>query len=186
MSAGFDVLFCVRALLRGVADATCVGLSLTLAAFDFAVAFGAVAALVLAAGVLLSADVLPLAAADLLLSIDSLPLALAEELLPVDVPPLALGDVLPLIDVAGTLLPADAPVPALAVLFLRHSLNASPSLPMHGADEVEEGGGGVVAVLLADGVYVDCAPTTPAAANAVARSRARGLNRDWFIKTSCR
>jgi len=203
LSAVFDiaaVLFCVRALLRGVADATCVGLSFALAAFGFAVAFGVVAAPVLGAGALLSIDVLPLAVADLLLSIDALPLAVADlllsidalplvvadELLSVDVLPLALLDVLALVDAAGVLVPADALVPALAVLFLRHSLNASPSLPMHGADEVEEAGGGVVAVLVADGVYVDCAPTTLAAANAVARSRARGLNTDWFIKTSYR
>ena len=65
-SAGFDVavLFCVRALLRGVADATCVELAFALAAFGFAVAFGVVAALALVAGVLLSIDV-PLAVADL-------------------------------------------------------------------------------------------------------------------------
>lgn len=162
MSAGFDVaavLFCVRALLRGVADATCVGLAFALAAFGFAVAIGVVAVL---------------------------PLAVPDELLSMDVLPTALVDVLPLIDVDGVLVLADALVPALAVLFLRHSLNAAPSLPMHGADETEEAGGGVVAVLVADGVYVDCAPTTPAAASAVASSRARGLNRDWFIKTSYR
>ena len=129
---------------------------------------------------------LPLAAADELLSIDVPPLLAADLLLSIDALPLVFADVLPLIEVAGVLVLVDALVPALAVLFLRHSLNASPSLPMHGADEVDEAGGGVVAVLVADGVYVDCAPTRPAAANAVAKSRARGLNRDWFIKTSYR
>jgi hypothetical protein len=175
VSAGFDVaavLFCVRALLRGVADATCVGLVFALAAFGFAVAIGVVAAL-------------PLAVPDVLLSID-VPLAVADVLLFIDVLPVGLADVLPLIGIAGVLVLVDALVPAVAVLFLflRHSLNAAPSLPMHGADEIEEAGGGVAVVLVADGVYVDCAPTTPAAANAVARSSARGLNRDWFIDTS--
>jgi hypothetical protein len=152
-------------------------LALALAAFGLAEAFGVAAALLLAvADVLLSIDVLPLGVVDLLLSIEVLPAAVADVLLSIDV--------LPFFDAAGVLMPADVPVPALAALFLRHSLNAAPSMPLHGADEIEEAEGGVVAVLVADVVSVDCAPTTPAAANAVERSRARGLNRDWFITTS--
>jgi len=194
VSAGFDLaaaLFCVRALLRGVADATCVELPFALAAFGFAAEFGVVTALPLAAAAaLLSIDVL-LAVVDMPVSIDVLPLAFGDGLaavdllVSIDVLPPAFADGLvvvdlPLSDVAGAPVPDDA----LAVLFFRHSLNAAPSLPMHGADEVDDGGG-VVAVLVVDGVYVDCAPTTPAAANAVARSRARGLDRGWFMKASC-
>jgi hypothetical protein len=86
----------------------------------------------------------PLAAvADVLLSIDVLPLAVADLLLFMDALPAAVADELLSIGVAGVL--------ALAGVLLL-------------ADE--EAGG--VAVLLAAGAYVDCAPTTPAAVNAVA------------------
>jgi len=177
LSAGFAfaaVLFGVRAVFAvwpGVADATGAGLAPALAAFGLAEAFGAVSAL-------------PAALADVLLSFDAPPVAVAHLLLSIDVLPV-LADVLPFMDVAGVPVLEAELVPALAALFfLRHSLNAAPSLLLHAADEIEEAGGGVVAALVADGAFVDCAPTTPAA-NAVARNRARGLNRDWFITTSC-
>jgi hypothetical protein len=188
LSAGLEfaaVLFGARAALPGVADATGAALAPALAAFGFAAAFGVVSPLPAAlADVLLSFDVPPLALADLLLCMEVLPAAAADALLSIDVLPVP-ADALPFIDVVGVLVLEAELVPAPAALFfLRHSLNAAPSLLLHGADEIEEAGGGVVAGLVADGAYVDCAPTTPAAASAVARKRARGLNRDCSITTS--
>jgi len=187
VSAGFDVaavLLCVRALLPDVADATC-ALVLALAAFGFAAAFCVAAALLPAViDVPVSVDVLALAAADLLLSVAVLPEA-AEERLSIDLLALALADVLPLVGGRGAPGLADVPGPALAGLFLRHSLNAAPSMSLHGAEEVDKGGD-AVAVLVVAGVYVDCALTTPAAANAVATSRTRDLNMYWFIRASYR
>jgi len=180
-------LFCVRALLPGVAEETS-GLALALAAFGFAAAL-CVAAVLLPAliDVLVSVDVLALAATDLLLSIALLPPAAAEDLLSVDLLALALAlaDVSPLIGGRGAPVLADVPGRALAGLFLRHSLNAAPSMSLHGAEEVDKDGA-AGAVLVVDGLYVDCALTTPAAANAVATSRTRDLNTDWFIKASYR
>ena len=118
------VLLCGRELLRGVAEATCVLSVLALVAFAV---FGfaadgfcaVVAALPALADVLLSIDGFGvLAVADALVSVDFAGvLAVAEALLSVDVGVLALFDALAF----------------KAVLALRQSLNAAPSMPMHGA-----------------------------------------------------
>ena len=152
MSAGFAaaaVLFCVGRLPPGVPDATC-GLAFELAAFGFAAAFAVAAALLPAVTeVPVSVDALALAVGDLLLSIALPPLAF-DELLSIDLLELPLGDVLALIGGRGAPGVADVPGPDVAGLFLRHSLNAAPSMSLQGADDVDIGGDGV-AVLVVDG-----------------------------------
>jgi hypothetical protein len=172
VSAGFA--FAVGALLcarEGLADATCVLSVLAPAGFGF-----------VAAGFCFDAAPLFAAMVGVLLSIDDVGvLAVADALLSIDVAGLlAAADALLSVDAAGVLALFDASA-FPASLVLRQSLNAAPLRPVHGAYDVEEAGGGGVAVL--SGVLpVVWAPTAPAAANAVARSRTRGLNEDWFMQ----
>jgi hypothetical protein len=137
-------LLCVRELLRGVADATCVLSVLAPAAFGFAAAD-------LGAGV-----ALPPAVADELLSSD-------------DIGVLAVVEALLSMDVAGALALFDALVSALAEASVF-------AVALVGGE----------ADVLAGVLSVVWAPTTPAAAIAVARRRIRGLNEDGFITTSNR
>jgi len=69
----------------------------------------------------------------------------------------------------------------VALLSLRQSVSAVPSIPLHGAGIADGDAVAVVdeADVLSDALPVVCALTTPAAANAVASSRVRGLNKDF-------
>jgi hypothetical protein len=96
---------------------------------------------------------------------------------------LAPTEVLLLIDVAGVLAPAEACASAPVAdaepgCCRRQSLRATPCRFAHGAYDMRDGVSGVVVALGV--VSVDCAPAAPAA-NAVARSRTRGLKRHWFM-----
>jgi len=82
---------------------------------------------------------------------------------------------LPSIELTGAPVLVDTWASVIAALALRHSVKAAPSIPLHGAYDVDEFAAGAVAV--AAGVLsVVWALTILAAAKAAARSNTRGLN----------